>query len=270
MNSIKQKTGFIGCGNMGEALLKGLLDKRIIAKSKILASDVRVSRRRYIQKRYRIKVTSSNEIVAKSCDIIILAVKPQNINETLRSIYYEVNINKLIISIAAGVKLRHIQKGLPKCRVIRVMPNTPALVGFGITAICKSKSAREKDYNLTRKIFATVGNIVEVSENLMDIVTATSGSGPAYFFLLIDAMVKAANLSGLNKKTSEQLILNTALGSAVLAMKSGKDMSQLIRSVASKGGTTEAALEVFTRRKFQNIVKEAVKTATKRSTELAR
>ncbi len=255
---------------MGEALVKGLLDKGIAKKAKILASDARSARRKYIKRRYKIKVVSSNEIIAESCNIIILAVKPQDIDEALRSIYDDINTTKLIISIAAGVKIRHIQKSLPKCRVIRVMPNTPALVGSGITAICKPKSTKTADFNITKRIFSSVGNIIEVSEGLMDIITATSGSGPAYFFLLIDAMIKAGVSKGLSKKTSEKLILNTALGAAMLALDSGKPVSQLIEKVASRGGTTEAALKVFGKRGFKNIVKEAVKAAAKRSKELSK
>ena len=267
MNS---KIGFIGCGNMGEALVKGLLDKGIVKKAKILASDARASRRKYIQRRYKIKVTSSNETVAENCAVIILAVKPRNIDAALKSVRDKINVYKIIISIVAGVKIKHIQKSLPKCRLIRVMPNTPALVGSGITAICKSKTARAADFYLAKKLFSSVGNVAEVSEGLMDIVTATSGSGPAYFFLLAEAMIKAGVSNGLSRKTSEQLVLNTALGAAMLARDSAKPMSRLIKKVASKGGTTEAALEVFAKRGFENIVKEAVRAATKRSKELAK
>jgi len=270
MATINSKIGFIGCGNMGEALIKGLLDKRIVSNGKILASDARPARRRYIQKRYKIKVVSSNKVIVKESDIIILAVKPQNIGEVLSGICNDVTADKLIISIAAGIKIKHIQQNLRDVRVIRVMPNTPALIGAGITAICRSKSAGERDYNLAKKIFGAVGSVIEVNENLMDVITATSGSGPAYFFLLIDAMVKAARSSGLSQKVSEQLVLNTAYGASLLALKSRKPMAQLIKKVASKGGTTEAALKVFNKRRFQNIVKEAIDAAAKRSRELSK
>jgi len=267
MPTINSKIGFIGCGNMGEALIRGLLNKRIVSKGRILASDAQPAKRRYIQKRYKIKVVSSNKVIVKESDIIILAVKPQNTGEVLIDIYNDVTADKLIISIAAGIKIKHIQQNL---RYVRVMPNTPALIGAGITAICRSKSARERDYNLAKEIFGAVGSVIEVNENLMDVITATSGSGPAYFFLLIDAMVKAACSSGLSQKASEQLVLNTAYGAGLLALKSRKPMAQLIKKVASKGGTTEAALKVFNKRRFQNIVKEAIDAAAKRSRELSK
>ena len=269
MAKISTKIGFIGCGNMGEALLKGLLGKGIVSVNNVLTADSSPSRRRYLQRSYRIKTTPHNETVVKNCNIIILAVKPQDIDTVLKGIYKLLK-NKLIISIAAGVSIKHIQKKLQKSKVVRAMPNTPALVGLGITAICKSRSASSKDYNAAKSIFEAVGHVVEVGEKHMDIVTATSGSGPAYFFLLIDAMVKAAVSGGLSKVIAQQLVARTALGASVLAMCSGKVTKELIAKVASKGGTTEAALKVFSKKRFEAMVKEAVKQAAKRSKRLSR
>lgn len=270
MNTIRSKIGFIGCGKMGEAIIKGLLDQGLIARDRIIVYDLRAERRRYLQRIYRVRIASGNKIVAKSSNTIILAVKPQKIDNALTDISATVTNTSLVISIAAGVKLKRLKAKLKNCNIIRAMPNTPALTGCGITAIASSKTASKANFNTVKAIFLSVGSVIEVSEELMDIVTAISGSGPAYFFLLIDAMIKAAISSGLTREQAEKLVLNTALGSSVLALKSQKNIQELIKMVASKGGTTEAALKVFNKRKFQQTVKEAVKAAAKRSKELAR
>ncbi len=270
MRLINSKIGFIGSGNMAEALIKGLLEKAAIAKGRVLASDISASRRRYIQAKYKIKTVSSNLSVAKNCNIIVLAVKPQNITNVLAGIYKEINSNKIIISIAAGIKIKYIEKNLPACRILRAMPNAPALAGVGTTALCRSRLATPGDYDIAKRIFAGAGNVFEVNEKSMDAVTATSGSGPAYFFLLIDAMINAAVSSGLDRKTARKLAISTAYGASKLAFDAQEDMGELIKRVASKGGTTEAALKVFQKHGFSRIVNNAVRAAVKRSKELSK
>ncbi len=270
MRLINSKIGFIGCGNMAEALIKGLLESAAIARSKLLASDISASRRKYIQAKYKVKIVNSNSLVAKNCDVIVLAVKPQNTKQVLADIYKEINSNKIIISIAAGIKIKYIEKNLPECKILRAMPNAPALAGAGTTALCRSKRAVSKDFDIAKRIFTGAGNVFEVNEKSMDAVTATSGSGPAYFFLFISAMINAAVSSGLDRKTARNLVISTAYGASKLALNTQENTDELIKKVASKGGTTEAALKVFQKRGFSGIVNSAVKAAVKRSKELSK
>ncbi|MFH0732225.1 MAG: pyrroline-5-carboxylate reductase [Candidatus Omnitrophota bacterium] len=270
MGIIKRKIGIIGAGNMGEALIKGLLSAGLIAKPWLFCCDKSLSRRKYIQKKYKISVFPSNDRIAQVCRVIILAVKPQDMDAALGDIKDKNNKETLIISIAAGINTKYIQKKLPGARVIRVMPNTPALAGYGVSVIAKGNRTASGDYNLAKRLFSCIGIVAQVDESLMDVVTAVSGSGPAYFFLLIDSITKAASSMGLSSETAQNLIVNTALGSCVLALQSNQTMDALIKKVASKGGTTEAALKVFNKKGFSNMVEQALRQAAKRSKELSK
>ncbi|NQT90117.1 MAG: pyrroline-5-carboxylate reductase [Candidatus Omnitrophica bacterium] len=260
---------FIGCGNMGEALLRGLIGKGLFRKSSIMASELSSSRRRYIKKTYRIKLTSSNKEAAAKSDIVILAVKPQNMQAVLKELEPVVK-KKLIISIAAGITTDFIKDKTGAKRILRVMPNAPALIGCGITAISSARGVSRSDVGAADKIFSCVGEVVHLKESQMDAVTAVSGSGPAYFYLLMEAMMEAALACGLDKRTAEKLVLETAFGSALLQYNCSIHPSKLRKRVTSKGGTTEAALKVFEKRGFAGMVKAVVKAAAKRAKELSR
>ena len=258
--------GIIGVGNMGRAIASRL-------NKRILISDVYARKLRNAKKKNTL-IAKNNIDLAKRADIIILAVKPQNIARVLKEIApcfkgksrtKDLVRDKLIISIAAGIKTKFIEKRIGKARVIRIMPNMPAIVGKGVSALVKGRFASKKDLAVARMIFLTLGSLVEVRESLMDAVTAVSGSGPAYYFLFTEALEKAAVELGLNKRLASQLAKATFIGAAEVAKNTDISMRDFIDKVASKGGTTEAALKTFKKTGFERIVKEALKAARNRS-----
>jgi pyrroline-5-carboxylate reductase len=270
--SIKdKKIGIIGCGNMGQALIGGL--SRVVEKSvSIMAAEKDAARRAGIQDKFRIIVEIDNNLVVKYCDVIILAVKPRDLEELLRAeVCCGASPKKLIISIAAGVTTAHIGAIVgADVPVVRAMPNMPAVIGGAVTAISAGAAASKDDIALARAVFEAIGDVIEVEEALMDAVTAISGSGPAYFFYVIEALTEAGKKLGLGGKTAEELAIKTAIGSSELLDKLKEHPGELRRKVTSKGGTTEAALEVFESKKLKEIIEEAARAACKRSKEMSK
>lgn len=266
------KIGFIGAGNMAEAIIKGIIDAKVYKAKDIIVSDIRPQRIKTICKKYKVKSAGGNRKLAKAVNILILSVKPQNMVQVLDEIKDSVSKNLLIVSIAAGVTTKRIQKSLGNIPVVRVMPNTPALIGQGAAAIFATKKAKKR-FNEVKRIFSAVGIVVQVeNENLIDAVTAVSGSGPAYFFLLMEEMIKTAQKLGLKKEFAEILVLQTAKGAGLLAVKAfvnGQTPDILRKNVTSPRGTTQAALKVFSKRNFEKMVKEALSAAARRSRELS-
>jgi pyrroline-5-carboxylate reductase len=239
--------GIIGAGNMGMAIASRV-------KGNILLSD-------------KNKRISDNVSVARRSDTVILAVKPQDIEEVLKEIKPYVK-GKLMISIAAGITTSYIEKVLGKARVIRVMPNMPAMVGKGISAVTAGRFAKAGDLKTAFGIFSKVGDVVKVKENMMDAVTAVSGSGPAYYFLFTHLLAKAGEAGGLEKDLAMRLAKAAFIGAAETAAREKLSMEEFVKKVASKGGTTEAALKVFKSRKLGNVIKQAVKSASLKSSSL--
>jgi len=267
-----EKIGFLGGGNMAEALINGLIAANIYPPQAILVSDVRPERLRLLAEKYAVKTAETNAQLAAAVDTLVLSVKPQNMPEALQSITDAFRNETLVISIAAGVKVADISDVLGDAAIVRVMPNTPALIGQGASALFANAKAKPL---LTRaqRIFTAVGSAVVVeNESLIDAVTAVSGSGPAYYFLLTEEIIKAAVQLGLSQKVAKDLVLQTAKGAALLAAeadKRGESPAQLRKKVTSSGGTTEAALTVFQDNNFADIVAKAVKRANQRSKELS-
>ncbi|MHC4759448.1 MAG: pyrroline-5-carboxylate reductase [Planctomycetota bacterium] len=264
--------GFIGSGNMAEALIKGSISAGIYTSESIFASDVRQERLQFLSEEYGIKTTTGNSDAVSNADIVVLSTKPQQMDEALASIQSSFSDNKLVISIAAGVKIEKITKTLGEIAVVRVMPNTPALLGEGASALYANEKAKPR-LDEALKIFSAVGKAVVVEdEGLIDTVTAVSGSGPAYFFLLMEEMMKAGIKLGLSEDVSKDLVLQTAKGAALLSVereKEGESPAELRRKVTSPGGTTEAALKVFAEGDFGPLVHAALKRACERSKELS-
>ncbi len=271
-----KRLGFIGGGNMAEALARGLIARKLFRPADIIMSDVAPERRRKLARALRVATTASNLDVLREAPAIILAVKPQTIDEVLAELGGAFDgtqrARKLFISIAAGITLDRLRAGLgARARIVRVMPNAPAMVGHGMAALVRAPGASKADEALALKIFGAVGDAVTLKdEQLLDAVTALSGSGPAYVYLFVKALADAAVNEGIPYALALRMALQTVRGAEQLMRESDRDASQLIRAVASPGGTTEAALRRFAEAGFSDIVAAAVHAAAARSRELGR
>lgn len=260
-----QNIGIIGGGNMGAAIVGGLFKKY-----RVTICEKDPARARLLKRKFKVTVADL-EPVARECPVIILAVKPQDFEDVLARIKNFVTPQKLIVSIAAGITTPFIEERLgPKTRVIRTMPNMPAMIGEGMTAVARGAHATAGDVRAARWIFSCIGDVVVVGEDLMDAVTAVSGSGPAYVFLFAECFLKAAGDLGLDAKLVEQLVKSTLLGSVHLLTRQKEDAAALRARVTSKGGTTQAAMDVFVNHKILETFQQALKAAETRARELAR
>ncbi|MHB8380938.1 MAG: pyrroline-5-carboxylate reductase [Candidatus Binataceae bacterium] len=270
-----KKLGFIGGGNMAEALAHGLIVHKIFSPADLIASDVAAVRRSHLKRKLKISVTADNLEVITHSRAILFAVKPQTIAGVLESIAAALGPNPkhhLFISIAAGVPIARFCEYLgPRTRVIRVMPNAPAMVGEGMAAIVRGRGASKSDEALALRIFQAVGAAVVLKdEKLLDAVTALSGSGPAYVYLFAKAMIDAAVSEGLARPLAIAMTLKTIRGAEAMMRSSKLDAAELIKVVSSPGGTTVAALRRFAEAGFSDIVARAIHAAADRSRELGR
>lgn len=264
----KMKIGIIGGGNMGEALIKGLHSSYAL-----YITEADGKRAAFLKKKYRLSIEDIDETIHQA-SVLILAVKPQDMPIVLSYVKVTKEFwkkDQLIISIAAGLTTSYFEKYLSsKPRVIRTMPNMPALIGQGITAICAGKYATSADVKTAQKLLQTIGQCVVVKESMIDAVTAVSGSGPAYVFLFVEQWIASARKLGFDETQAKQLVYQTLLGSAHLLEQSQWDAGTLRAKVTSKGGTTQAAMDVFSSRKFDQLMKEALLAAKNRAKELAK
>ncbi len=279
------RIGFIGSGNMAEAIIKGLISSGLASPARIIIADRQEARLVHMAGTYEVKVSNSNAEAARESDIIFIAVKPPDVPGVLREIAPEIDGEesagpgraKLIISIAAGITTDDLLGALrdgglsePFAPIIRAMPNIPVTIGQGMTVLVPGAGAEAQDVEKARRLFESVGRALPIDdEGLFDAVTAISGSGPAYFFYFMEALVRAGGKAGLSEDTAQALVLQTAAGAAAMALKSETGLAQLRRMVTSPGGTTEAALKVFDASGFEEIVEMAVKAAARRSRELS-
>jgi len=266
-----KKISIIGGGNMGEVIAAGIVSTGLVPATDLTITDVVTDRLDYLKKQYAVAVATDNKAVVKTADIVILAVKPQTMGNVLSELAPSVTKAKLIISIAAGIPVSFIEGYLKKgTRVIRVMPNTPALIGEGAAALAAGTAASEEDLALARKIFDSVGLTVIVNEDLMDAVTGLSGSGPAYGFIIIEALSDAGVKMGLSRDISLKLAAQTMAGAAKLCLKGDRHPGQLKDMVTSPGGTTIAGIKALETGKLRATLMEAVEAATLRSIELGK
>jgi pyrroline-5-carboxylate reductase len=270
--SVKGKRmGFLGCGNMGEALVRGLVQAGLVEPGSIAASDVRGERLAQMARQYGIRTTSDNAELIRESDVIVLAVKPQIMTSVLRDVAPGVDLTKLVISLAAGVPTVTLRAHLPRAgRLIRVMPNTPALVLEGVTAIARSDGLHEGDLETAQELFAAVGRVVVLDEEALDAVTGLSGSGPAYVAIVIESLADGGVKMGLDRATAMTLAAQTVLGSAKLILETGTHPGQLKDMVASPGGTTIAGIAALEEGGVRRTFIGAVERATQRSRELGR
>lgn len=265
------RLGFIGAGNMAEALCKGVIRAGVLPEEEIIAGDVSAARRDYFARKLRVAVTADNEEVVKKCPIVLFAVKPQNMPDVLQALGPLFAKEQLVISIAAGISTAFIEKFLKEnTPVVRAMPNTPVLVGAGMVAISPGTHAGAQDCAAARRLFESAAGVIEVEEKLIDAVTALSGSGPAYFFYLIEAMVEAGVSEGLSYEEALKLAGSTCLGSAKLLLESGEKPDELRKKVTSPAGTTFAAISSMEADKVKAAIIKAVRSAAARSRELGK
>jgi pyrroline-5-carboxylate reductase len=268
--TITSKIAFIGAGQMAEAMIGGLLAGQVCSAETIWATDPVAERRDRLKGQFGVQVGSANPEAVTWADVVVLAVKPQILPAILRELG-RMLAHPLVISIVAGVTIRTIAEQMGGgTRVVRAMPNTPALVREGMTALATGDRVSDKDVHLARTIFETVGLVVAVEERLMDAVTGLSGSGPAYVFQAIEALADGGVMMGLPRQTAELLAAQTVLGAARLVLESGVHPAQLKDRVASPGGTTIAGLHQLEQGGFRAALMAAVEAATTRSKELGR
>ncbi len=268
----EKKIGFIGSGNMGEALISGLITSKATKPENIICSDIRQDAIDEIREKYGINTTTSNVEVVERSEIVIYATKPQILGKVFKETGHILDKSKLVISIAAGVPLAVIAAGLQKkLRLIRVMPNICAFVKESATAIAAGEYVEEGDVELAKAIFDSVGISVFIEENiLMDAFTGLSGSGPAYIFMIVDAMADAGVKMGLSRKDSLLLSTQTVLGAAKLLMDSKEHPGQLKDRVTSPGGTAIAGIHTLEEGGLRTTIINAVESATKRSIQLGK
>lgn len=263
--------GFVGAGNMATALARGVIGANLADPARVCGSDVNPERRSAFVTATGAVALEENVETVHCSDVVVLAVKPQVADEALKEIGPELVRSQVLVSIAAGVSSAHIETFLVEpVPVVRVMPNTPALVGLGMSALAAGRHATDEHVSRVRGMFEAVGEVVVVNEDALDAVTAVSGSGPAYFFTLIECLAAAGIAEGLSAEVSWKLARQTALGAATLADASDEALEELRRRVTSPGGTTEAALKVMAEAGFRNIIQRAVQAAAKRSRELGK
>lgn len=262
--------GFIGAGNMAYAIISGLINNDFSAEN-IKISDTNESLLSLRKKEFNLEVFTDNSELVRHCDVIVLAVKPQMLSSVCQLLKQALNSNTLIISIAAGVRVHDIDRWLGgDCAIVRTMPNTPALLNQGVTGMFANERVSDAQKELATSILNSVGQSLWVTDEVMlDAVTALSGSGPAYFFLMIESMSKAGVALGLDEKTAQSLSIQTALGASMMASVSDESPRDLRANVTSPNGTTQAAIESFQDQNFDMIVAHAMRAAFDRASQLA-
>lgn len=262
------KLGMIGGGMMGEALLSRLVFEGGFNAQEILVSDPVLARQTFLADRYGVEVTGDNTQAAAATELVLLAIKPQIFSQVIQQLSGTFHPDAVMVSILAGTSLAQLEAGFPGQAVIRAMPNTPAQVGSGITAIAKGAQVNEKQLALATSVLSAVGSVVEVPESMMDAVTGLSGSGPGYVALVVEALADGGVAAGLPRSIAMQLALETVLGTAKLLKESNLHPGELKDRVTSPGGTTIAGIAALEAGGLRSALIEAVKAATARSKEL--
>ncbi|NNJ70961.1 MAG: pyrroline-5-carboxylate reductase [Kiritimatiellales bacterium] len=262
------KLTFIGAGNMAEAIVAGILDKKVVDPWNVCVADISHERLQLFESRHNVKTLSENAAAVAKADVVVLAVKPQVFPTVWPEIERALESDALVISIMAGIPSAKISAG-KSIRVVRVMPNTPSLVGEGASGIAAGEYATGDDLSVASELMGAVGTTVVVKESEIDAVTALSGSGPAYVFYLLEGMLEAAEKMGLNQEISRELALATVIGAARLMQETGEDADALRKKVTSKGGTTEAAVNTLQAHDVKESIVSALLAAQARSRELA-
>jgi pyrroline-5-carboxylate reductase len=264
-----RRLGFLGSGNMAAALVGGLVHGEVLPPASILASDVSAERLEPLSRQFGVRTTMDNHQLLRESDVVVLAVKPQVIDKVLTQIGGEVRADQLVISVAAGVPIEALESRLPKgSRVVRAMPNTPATVQAGATAISGGAHASAEDLRVAKELFEAVGRVVVLDEGLLDAVTGLSGSGPAYVMLIIEALADGGVKVGLHRDTALLLAAQTVFGSAKLLLETGEHPGRLKDMVTSPGGTAIAGLHTLESGALRKTLIDAVEVASQRAAQL--
>lgn len=267
MGNANNNIGFIGAGRMAGAIIKGMVDGGFLPKESVFIYDVNVDNAKFASKNLKVEALKSIEELMAKCPTIVIATKPFVINEVLGEIYDKVR-NHLIISILAGISTAKIEAKLEKTRVIRAMPNTPALIGEGMSAICKGKYAFDSDVNFVLEMFSKLGKAILIDEKHMDIVTAISGSGPAFYYCFIEKIARAGEKLGLDYETALELSTQTALGASRMVFETPDTPEELIRNVTTPGGCTEVGNNVLINSKIEEILFKTIKRTMEKAKKL--
>ncbi len=268
----KYNIGFIGSGKMAGAIIKGLIKSNFISSENLLATQAEQEGLEEKKQGLGIEIILDNKVLVQKSDVIFIAVKPNQVLDVLSEISPFLTPDKLIVSIAAGVTTKKIEKNLPQgVRVIRVMPNTPALVNEGMSGMVGGKYATKEDLNYVYKLFSIIGKcIILENESQMDIVTAISGSGPAFFYKVINDIARAGENLGLEYEKALLLSIQTAIGSAKMALNREVSMEQLVENVATKGGCTRVGVDVMENSNTAKVFQEVITQTTHKACELGR
>jgi pyrroline-5-carboxylate reductase len=263
------KVAFIGGGNMGEAMLAAVLEDGMVKPEAVWVSDVSLARRKALVQQYGVAAMAGNLEAISEKDIVVLAVKPQNLAEVMAGLKGQLKTGQVVLSIIAGARIDTLSKGLQHGTIARAMPNTPAQVGEGMSVWTATPQVTEEQKGLVGAILGAMGAEIYVDdEKYIDMATAISGSGPAYFFLMAESLIEAAADIGLPRDMARQLVVQTMLGSGRLIQQSGEEPAELRKRVTSPGGTTARALEQFKKGQFTGLFKRAVQAAYDRAREL--
>lgn len=263
--------GFIGCGNMCKAIIGGIVKANIVSPSSIIASGLNEENLRKTAEKYGIKTTADNNEVAKNSDVLVLSVKPNVYPTVINEIKDQVKDSTIIVTIAAGKSIESTEQCFGrKLKVVRVMPNTPALVGEGMAAVCHNEAVNEEEIEFITNIFNSFGKSEIVSEKLMDVVTSVSGSSPAYVYMFIEAMADAAVLDGMPRAQAYKFAAQAVLGSAKMVLETGIHPGELKDMVCSPGGTTIEAVATLEEKGLRDAVISAMRICTKKSKEMSK
>lgn len=267
--SLEKRIAFIGAGSMTEALVTGLLKSQLSRGQDMTVTDILPARRDHMQATYGVRVSANNQEAAGWAQILVLSVEPEDLDSVVDEVRPRLNEDALVISVAAGYPIARLAVHLkPDMRTVRAMPNTPSSILAGVTALTFSRHSTKADQETASAIFEAVGHVVVVDEALMDAVTGLSGSGPAYVYLIIEALADGGVRMGLPRQVSELLAAQTVLGSARMLLESGEHPGRLKDRVASPGGTTIAGIERLEEGQFRATLISAVEAATRRAREL--
>ncbi|RWS44951.1 pyrroline-5-carboxylate reductase [Bacillus mycoides] len=265
-----KQIGFIGCGNMGMAMIGGMINKNIVSANKIICSDLNTTNLKHASEKYGLATTTDNNEVAKNADILILSIKPDLYASIINEIKEGIKNDVIVVTIAAGKSIKSTEDSFgKKLKVVRVMPNTPALVGEGMSALCPNEMVTERDLEDVLNIFNSFGQTEIVSEKLMDVVTSVSGSSPAYVYMIIEAMADAAVLDGMPRNQAYKFAAQAVLGSAKMVLDTGMHPGALKDMVCSPGGTTIEAVAILEEKGLRTAIISAMQRCTQKSAELS-